>query len=626
MSTFSVGGLASGLDTKSIVDQLMQLEGRSRTKLEWKSQLWNARKSAWSDLNSRLLAVQNSANALLKPETWDVNSVASGTGAWGTTSGDPARLTATVGAAPAAGTYGIDVLQLARGEISRSTGALSAATAGRRTSGVFYEGNNDVVEGDELITGLRQQNGTDNTGLNTDSRITMNYAVNGVNQSAEFRVNTVANGGNGTTLTDLRDWVQTTIGNGATAEWVGGRLEVTTAPGTASALTAMSFTAVDASNTSLPDFDSLAGASSVQAVAATNGGVSANDTLTITNGSGSWNVAIAAGDDKQAIVNKINATSGIGVLATLNAGEVELRSTTMGTASAFTVTSAGSLAAALGFSETQAAQNAHYTVNGTAYTSATNTNVTGAITDVTLNLSGTTNTTLTVAQSGGGTGTQQDQWVTATKAKVKAFADAYNATLELVHQKTQGESRVTNPKNLGEYLQGPMARDNGFSSVGFDLRRTMTESVDGLPTAASMLSQVGIKTTFSVGSGANNGKLTIDDAQLDAALRADPQSVQDVIGKIGAAPGIGSDDGIVRQISDQVSRLRVGGRVDIAMNGAGTQVKSIQDSIDRATDRLDRKKLYFEKMFTNLERTMGRMQSQGSWMSGQLAALNASQQ
>lgn len=626
MSTFSVGGLASGLDTKSIVDQLVQIEGRSRTKLEWKSQLWNARKNAWSDLNSRLLAVQNSASALLKPETWDVNSVASGTGAWGTTSGDPARLSATVGAAPTAGTYGIDVLQLARGEISRSTGALSAATAGRRTSGVFYEGNNDVVEGDELITGLRQQNGTDDTGLNTDSRITMSFAVNGVNQSAEFRVNTVANGGNGTTLTDLRDWVQTTIGNGATAAWVGGRLEVTTAPGTANALTAMSFTAVDASNTNLANFDSLAGASSVQAVAATNGGVSANDTLTITNGSGSWNVAIAAGDDKQAIVNKINATSGIGVLATLNAGEVELRSTTMGTASAFTVTSAGSLAAALGFSETQAAQNAHYTVNGTAYTSATNTNVSGAITDVTLNLSGTTSTTLTVAQSGGGTGTKQDQWVAATKTKIKAFADAYNATLEFVHQKTQGESRVTNPKNLGEYLQGPMARDNGFSSVGFDLRRTMTESVDGLPAAASMLSQVGIKSTFSVGSGGNNGKLTIDDAQLDAALRASPQTVQDVIGKIGAAPGIGSDDGIVRQISDQVGRLRIGGRVDVAMNGASTQVKSIQDSIDRATDRLDRKKIYFEKMFTNLERTMGRMQSQGSWMSGQLAAMNGGQQ
>lgn len=626
MSSFSVGGLATGLDTKSIVDQLMQIEGRTKTKMEWKQQLWTARKSAWSDLNSRLNTLQTLGNKILSPSTWVVGS-GSGTGAWGATSLDPSRLSATTTGTPTAASYAVNVLQLAQGEIDLSSGTLGPATAGQRTTGAWYEGAANPIEGNENITALRTSTGA-TMGLNTNSVITMNYTVNGVAQSAAFKVNTLANGGQGTTMTAFTAWVASTVGGGATAQVMGagpdaGKLRVTTGAGTALELDALSFTAVNAGGTTLAAFNASVGAAtSTQTLAASDGGVASAETLTITGGAGTWNVALAAGDQKQDIVNKINATSGIGVLASLVGSNIQLRSTTTGAASGFTVSSTGTTAGLLNFAETQTAQDAQYTVNGTSYTSATNNNVTGAITDVALNFSGTTNTTLTVAQ-GTGTGlTPQEQWIKDTKTKIQDFVNQYNSTLDLIHQKTQGESRVTNPKNLQEYLQGPVARDYQFSQVGFDLRRLAGESVAGLPAGASMLRDVGIDIAFSIGGGAANGRLTIDDTKLENALRTAPTDVQNVLTKVGGSTGPDADDGIIRALSEQVSLLRVGGRVDTALTGASNQVRSIQDSIERASDRLDRRRVYYEKMFSSLETRVSAYQSQGAWLSGQIAGLS----
>jgi flagellar hook-associated protein 2 len=468
MSTFSVGGLASGLDTKSIISQLMSIESAPKTQLEWKSQLWSARKTAWSDLNTRLASLQNSANLLLRPETWDTS------GAVGVTSSAATIVAASAASGTATpGTHTIDVTKLAQGQLSTSSGSL---------------------------------------------------------------------------------------------------------PG---------------------------------------GVVAANDTLTITRGATSWSVAIAAGDDLTAIAAKVNATTGIPVAATVNgSGALELAASTTGAATSFTISSTGPLAGQLAFNVTGIAQDAAFTVDGTGFTNASNTAITTAISGVSLDLKAVgSGTTITVAAP-------SDAWVNATKAKLQDFVKQYNAVLDQVYQKTQGESRVTNPKTLGDYLQGPMARDVGYSQVGFDLRTQTMDVVSGLPSGASMLADVGIKTSFTIGGGGSNGHLEIDDAKLDAALRSNPSSVQAVLANVGAGTGITAGDGVVRRVSELVSQLRVGGRVDAALQGASAQIKSIQDSIDRATDRLTRKQAFYEHMFASLESTLGKIQSQGSWLQGQLAGLS----
>ena len=63
MSTplLNIGGLASGLDTNSIVDQLMAIERQPRTRLDQQASLSTARQSALADFQTRLRAVEAAA-------------------------------------------------------------------------------------------------------------------------------------------------------------------------------------------------------------------------------------------------------------------------------------------------------------------------------------------------------------------------------------------------------------------------------------------------------------------------------------------------------------------------------------------------------------------------------------
>ena len=63
MSTFSIGGLSSGLDTKSIISQLLEIDARPKVKKQWQHALWTERKNIWSEVNTRLLALQGKASA-----------------------------------------------------------------------------------------------------------------------------------------------------------------------------------------------------------------------------------------------------------------------------------------------------------------------------------------------------------------------------------------------------------------------------------------------------------------------------------------------------------------------------------------------------------------------------------
>ena len=56
--TFQIGGLASGLDTGKIIDQLMAIERRPLTSLQKRQQDLQDRKTAYADLSSKLSAVR----------------------------------------------------------------------------------------------------------------------------------------------------------------------------------------------------------------------------------------------------------------------------------------------------------------------------------------------------------------------------------------------------------------------------------------------------------------------------------------------------------------------------------------------------------------------------------------
>src|SRR3954463_16489198 len=69
-SGISFGGLASGLDTNSIIDQLMAIERQPQDKLKLRQTTIDARKSALSDVASRLKNLRLAAQDLKSPTLW----------------------------------------------------------------------------------------------------------------------------------------------------------------------------------------------------------------------------------------------------------------------------------------------------------------------------------------------------------------------------------------------------------------------------------------------------------------------------------------------------------------------------------------------------------------------------
>src|SRR3954447_10351994 len=104
-STINFGGLASGLDTNTIVDQLMAIERQPQTRLKLKQQQIDTHKSALSDIESRLKNLQLAAQDLKSPTLWlDTQSV---------DVNDATKIAATRTGGAGTGGYQVTVTQLA---------------------------------------------------------------------------------------------------------------------------------------------------------------------------------------------------------------------------------------------------------------------------------------------------------------------------------------------------------------------------------------------------------------------------------------------------------------------------------------------------------------------------------
>ena len=64
---FSIGGLGSGIDTAALVQSLMQAERIPQTKITARQQVAQKQVASWTDLRTKMQAVQTAAEALRTP-------------------------------------------------------------------------------------------------------------------------------------------------------------------------------------------------------------------------------------------------------------------------------------------------------------------------------------------------------------------------------------------------------------------------------------------------------------------------------------------------------------------------------------------------------------------------------
>ncbi|MDP1830378.1 MAG: flagellar filament capping protein FliD [Archangium sp.] len=119
-SSFRVGGLASGLDTNSIIDQLVKIESNSVTVAQARQSAYQAQISQLGDLTSKLKALATATTALKTGGALGLSQV-------GTASG----FSATPGSAATAGRVSVLVEDLATAAKARSTQLTSGSSAVR---------------------------------------------------------------------------------------------------------------------------------------------------------------------------------------------------------------------------------------------------------------------------------------------------------------------------------------------------------------------------------------------------------------------------------------------------------------------------------------------------------------
>jgi flagellar hook-associated protein 2 len=108
MAGISLGGMASGLDTQSIIDQLIAVERAPETRLKLKESALQARQSTLNDVGTRLRNLLTAAKDLSAVGTWaDTQSL---------DISDSTKLTATRLSGAAPGGHDVSVTALARSE------------------------------------------------------------------------------------------------------------------------------------------------------------------------------------------------------------------------------------------------------------------------------------------------------------------------------------------------------------------------------------------------------------------------------------------------------------------------------------------------------------------------------
>src|SRR5437764_182673 len=103
--TVNLTGMASGLDTDSIIQQLMAVEQQKVTHVQMKQVKVQAHSDGLTALQNKLKAVQSAAKALSDPSTWGQTQT--------TTSSDTSKVDATLISGAGVGGHTIQVDKLA---------------------------------------------------------------------------------------------------------------------------------------------------------------------------------------------------------------------------------------------------------------------------------------------------------------------------------------------------------------------------------------------------------------------------------------------------------------------------------------------------------------------------------
>jgi len=206
--------------------------------------------------------------------------------------------------------------------------------------------------------------------------------------------------------------------------------------------------------------------------------------------------------------------------------------------------------------------------------------------DVTLGSKATGDVTITVAPD-----------TAALRDKVKAVVEAVNVAVADIDKLTNYDAATKKA--------GLVAGDGTLRSVRDQLLRSVIGGVDG-----TSLAEVGIEVD-------RYGKLTFDAGAFDAAYAKNPTGTADLfVAKTtdaGLATGL---ENLAKSFSNSVD-----GVVTSLVKGRTSAIEGLNDAIEGWDTRLALRRTTLERQYGALEVALGKLQSQSSWLAGQINSL-----
>ena len=203
------------------------------------------------------------------------------------------------------------------------------------------------------------------------------------------------------------------------------------------------------------------------------------------------------------------------------------------------------------------------------------------------------------------------QDVDGIAAKFQAMVDAANATLSEIGTQTAYDaannkaSTLTGDfsvRNMAQAILGTVSQGVVYPNPDYDVKKKPEEQ-PGVPKtlAGGSYAQFGIQLD-------STGRLTFDSAKFTSSYGEDPAGVQ----KLGMAIG-----GVFETLAGSQST-----NLKATITGRKSEIDSLNSQIDNWDIRLSARRLALQKQYSDLEVALGKMNSQSTWLAGQLAGLS----
>lgn len=496
-----LGGLASGMDTSSLISQLMAFERRPVDQKQQEIAVINQSKQIWSSINTKITAMNTAASDLKFSSTFGSKTV---------TSSNDVKLTGTASSDAAPTSYVLENVVLA------STAKVIGDTFSSYNSGVKAN-----VEETSTITDPNKR-------FNTGTSVTLgSFKINGklISVQATDTINMVISKINASTAGVVASF------DTATGKFKMEQKEVGVSK-------KIEIDAVDSSGfLSAVGYGARLGTRIANGLNADNANA-LKDTAQfagVTDGfftiNGQTFEVAKDTDTLSGLISKINSSSaGVNAFFDSDTKKVTLTSKETGTALTLENDTSGFLSAlnvmnmstdvnaATDKSEYKGT-DASFVMNGVAMTKQSNK---FTLNGVTFELKSATadaeKLTVTVKND-----------VDKAATKIKTFIDKYNEIVTAIQEQTAKDA--------------PLQGDSMATGIMFNLRTKLMSSVTGVDSGYSSLAMIGITATDS-----RSSLLTLDQAKLKVALDANPAEVKNLFVKnegqgIASAEATGTGDG-----------------------------------------------------------------------------------